>query len=127
MPKTYYLDNVLINAALRNTPFVPPPLVFVSLYTVAPTASGGGTEVSGGGYGRQPVVFTAPSNGVVSNVSDVNFPIAGTDWGTIVAFGICDASSGGNIMYYGNLSAPRSVLTNDQVRFPAGQLVTQET
>lgn len=127
MPKTYYLDNILINLALRNTSWVQPAIVYVALYSVAPTASGGGTEITGGGYGRQPVTFNAPTNGATSNVSDVNFPIASTDWGSVVAFAICDTSSGGNILYFGNLSTPRTVLTNDQLRFPAGQLVAQET
>ncbi len=127
MPKTYYLDNIFINLALRNTPWVQPAIVYVALYSVAPTASGGGTEITGGGYGRQPATFSAPTNGVTSNVSDVNFPIASTDWGAVVAFAICDTSSGGNILYFGNLSTPRTVLTNDQLRFPAGQLVAQET
>ena len=127
MPKTYYLDNIFINAALRNTPFVPPPVVYLALYTVAPTASGGGTEVSASGYGRQTVTFAAPVNGTTSNSADVNFPIALADWDTIVAFGVFNVSSGGNLMYFGNLSSPRLVLTNDQVRFLAGQLVVQET
>lgn len=127
MPKTYYLDNIFINAALRNTPWVPPAIVYVALFTTSPTPSGGGTEVAVGSYGRQPCTFNAPTNGAASNVSDVNFPIASVDWGIITSFGLCDTSSGGNILYYGNLSAPRTVLTNDQVRFPAGQLIASET
>lgn len=127
MPKTYYLDNVFINAALRNTPWVPPAIVYVALYTTSPTPSGGGTEVATGSYGRQPCVFNAPTNGATSNIADVTFPIASADWGTITSFGLCDTSSGGNILYYGNLSAPRLVQTNDQVKFPAGQLIASET
>jgi hypothetical protein len=30
---------------------------YVALYTLAPSDSGGGTEVSGGGYARQAVIF----------------------------------------------------------------------
>ena len=126
MPKSYYLDNSFVNATLRNTPYTSPLVVYLALYTVAPTASGGGTEVSGGGYGRQPITFSAPVNGSTSNSADITFPIALADWGTVHAFGIFDVSSGGNLLYFGNLSAPRDILTADQAKFPAGQLVCSE-
>jgi hypothetical protein len=126
MPKTYYLDNNFLNVALRNTPFTPPATIYVALFTVAPGVGGGGTEVAGGGYGRQLVTFTVPVNGQVSNTADILFPVASATWGTIVAFALLDTSSGGNMLYFGNLSTPRLVLASDQVRFPIGQLVCQE-
>jgi hypothetical protein len=126
MPKSTYLDNSFINVALRNTAFTPPATVYVALYTVAPGVGGGGTEVSTGSYARQTVAFTAPVAGVSSNTADIKFPEASADWGTIVAFALLDASSGGNLLYFGNLSSSRLVLTSDQVRFPTGQLIVTE-
>jgi hypothetical protein len=126
MPKSTYLSDAIINAALRNTPFTLPTTVYVAVFTVAPGVGGGGTEVGIGGYARQTATFSAPSSGVSSNTTDVLFPVATLNWGTIVAFALFDASSGGNMLYFGNLSSPRSVLANDQVRFPTGQLVCQE-
>jgi len=126
MPKTYYLDNSFLSAALRQVPYTSPLAVYVALHTAAPTVGGGGTEVSGGSYARQTVVFSAPVNGQSTNVADVLFPIATVAWGTIVAFGVYDASSGGNLLYFNNLSTPRNVQINDQVRFPAGQLIASE-
>jgi len=127
MPKTYYLSNNLLNVALCNTPFTPPSTIWVALYTVAPGVGGGGTEVTGGGYGRQTVIVTTPNNGQVSNVSDVLFPVASATWNTIVAFSLMDTSSGGNVLYFGNLSTPRLVLASDQVKFASGQLIVQES
>jgi hypothetical protein len=127
MPKAIYLDDNFINVALRNTPFTPPATIYVALYTVAPGVGGGGTEVSGGGYGRQTVTFVAPINGQSSNVADILFPIAIAPWGTVVAFALLDASSGGNMLYFGNLSTPRNVLASDQVRFAVGQMLVSET
>lgn len=127
MPKTYYLDNNYLNLALRGVPFTPPSSVYIALYTVIPGVGGGGTEVTGGGYGRQLATFAAPVNGQVVTTADVLFPVASATWGTIVAFAFLDASSGGNMLYFGNLSTPRLVLASDQVRFPAGQLICQET
>src|SRR5574338_1733522 len=119
MPKSTYLDNSMINAGLRGVPFTPPVAIYVALYTVAPGVGGGGTEVTGGAYARQTVTFSAPVSGQTSNTADLLFPVATADWGTIVAFALLDASSGGNLLYFGNLSTPRQVLTSDQVRFPS--------
>lgn len=127
MPKTYYLDNNFLNLALRAIPFTPPATVYTALYTVSPTVNSAGTEVAGNAYGRQIATFSAPVNGQTVSAADVTFPIATGSWGTIVAFALLDASSGGNMLYFGNLSTPRLVLASDQVRFPAGQLICQET
>lgn len=126
MPKSYYLDNSFLNAALRQTAYTSPVSVHVALFTVAPTVLGGGTEVVGGAYARQTVTFSAPVNGQSSNTVDVLFPVATVAWGTIVAFGVYDASSGGNLLYFNALSTPRSIEINDQVRFPSGQLLASE-
>jgi hypothetical protein len=128
MPKTYYADNAALNSFLRNTPYTPAVQTYVALFTAAPTVNGGGTEVAGNGYGRQTVTWTAPSNGQSVSTADVTFPIdVVADWGTLVAWGIFDASSGGNLLYFANLSVSRYVAVNDQVKFPAAQLVATET
>ena len=130
MPKSTYLNDNFINVALRNTVFVSPPTVWCALYTASPGVGGGGTEVAGPGgtaYALQIVTFIAPTLGIASNDADVNFPVATGDYGTITSFALLDASSGGNLLYFGNLSTPRLVLTNDQVRFPLGQFIVQES
>lgn len=126
MPKSYYLDNSMLNAALRGISFTPPTTVYVALFTVIPTVSGGGTEVTGGNYVRQTVSFVTPANGQTSNTSDVLFPIASASWGTVVAFGLYDAASAGNLLYFNQLSVSRTVAINDQVKFPVGQLIVTE-
>lgn len=126
MPKSYFLDNSFINAALRQTPYTSPLAVYVALFTVAPTAAGGGTEVVGGGYLRQPATFGPPVNGQSVTTADVLYPIATAAWGTIVAFGVYDAALGGNLLYFNSLSSPRNVQINDQVRFPSAQLICSE-
>jgi hypothetical protein len=126
MSKSNYLEAQLLNHVLRATPYSSPSAVYVALFTVAPTESGGGTEVSGGSYARQTVTFSSPAPDSVSNVADVTFPIATGDWGDIEAFALMDQPSSGNMLYFANLTAPRTVATADQFRLPAGQLICSE-
>jgi hypothetical protein len=127
MPKSTYLDNTVLNTFLRGMPVVAPPTVYLALYTTSPTAGGGGVEVTGGGYIRQIAVFGAPAAQTVLNTVDVTFPIATAPYGTIVGYALFDAVSGGNMLYFADLSAPRAIQVNDQVRFPVGQLIATET
>lgn len=127
MSKTNYLETQLLNHVLRATPYSAPATIYVALFTAAPGEAGGGTEVAGGGYARQPVTFTAPAPDSVSNIADVTFPVATLDWGTILAFALMDQPSAGNMLYYATLTASRLVLTNDQFRFPLGQLIVVES
>lgn len=124
--KTNYLETNILNHVLRNTAYSSPTTVYVGLFLVAPDETGGGTEVSGGAYARQAVTFTAPSPDSCANDADVTFPTATSNWGTIVAFALFDQSSGGNMLYFANLTASRDVLTSDQFRFPSSQLVVGE-
>ena len=126
MSKTNYLETQLLNHVLRNTAYSAPTIVYAALFTSAPDETGAGTEVSGGSYARQAVTFSAPAPDSVSNTADVTFPVATADWGTVVAFAIYDAASAGNMLYYANLTASRTILTSDQFRFPAGQLIVTE-
>lgn len=124
--KSNYLETQILNHVLRNTAYSSPTTIYVALFTTAPTESGGGVEVTGGGYVRQPVTFTAPAPDSCSNNADVTFPMATLDWGTVEAFALFDQASGGNMLYFANLTAPRDILTNDQFRFPSGQLLVSE-
>jgi hypothetical protein len=117
---------------LKGTAFpAPPSAVYVGLFTVAPAEDGTtGTEVSGGGYARQAVTFGAVSQlpsgpAQMSNTADINFPVATAPWGTIVAIGLFDASTAGNLLYYASIS-PVPINTNDQIRFLAGNLTVRE-
>lgn len=126
MAKSDYLEQVILNQVLRAVSYSAPSSVYLALYTAAPTDAGGGTEVAAASYTRQTVTFAAPVGNQVSNTSDVLFPVATTDWGEIVHFGIFDAPTAGNLLYHAALTAPRTILTNDQLRFPTGSLVVSE-
>lgn len=127
--KSDYLEDNILNHVLRNTAYTSPTTVYVALFTVSPADDGtGGTEVSGFAYARQAVTFGAPSSGTVANSGAVTFPQAsGGAWGTIVAMGIYDANSGGNLLYYGDLATSKVVGDGDQISFANGALTVSES
>jgi hypothetical protein len=103
MPISNYLANAVINAAVRNTAYTSPTTVYAALYSTNNSPSAAGTELSGNGYSRQSVTFSAPSAGAaVSNVS-VTFTATG-NWTPVTSIAIVDASSSGNVLWYKNIS-----------------------
>jgi hypothetical protein len=117
-----YLENALINATLRNTTYTSPTTVYVGLFLTDPTDAGSGTEVSGGSYSREVMAFNAPSNGASVNSAAVEFDQATGNWGTIPFFAIFDASTGGNMLYHGALTASKTIETGDVFKFAAGSV-----
>jgi hypothetical protein len=117
-----YLENAIINHTLRNVPFTAPTTIYLALFLTAPLDSGTGTEVSGGAYARQVVTFVAPSDGATTNVSDVVFPVATADWGTISHLGLYSAATGGNLLYHGAFTLSKVIQTGDQFIVRAGDL-----
>lgn len=85
-----------------------------------------GVEISGTNYSRVQYIAGFVFNQETTdyfeykNSSDIVFPIAGSNWGTVNQVGLWDASLGGNLCYYSDLSVVKTVTTNDQVVIPAG-------
>ena len=126
MAKSYYLDNAVLSAVLDGVAYTSPTQVLVALYTAAPGPGGGGSEVTGDpAYARTPATFGSPTNGTLTNNASVTFPQATAAWGTIVAFALFDQL--GNMLYYGLLSASKTINTGDQLTFAVGGLTVTET
>lgn len=116
-----YLENKVLGHVFGGAAYTAPATLYLALYTVAPTDAGGGTEVSGGSYARQSCAFTVSGN-LATNTSAVEWPTATGSWGTVVAVGVFDASTSGNLMAYGTLTASKTISTGDVFRIPAGDL-----
>lgn len=117
-----YLENGLLNAVLRNTSYTSPSTVFVALYTDNPGEGGTGTEISGGSYARKDVTFGAPSNGVCTNSSAVEFAQATGTWGTVSHIGLHDAITTGNLLFYTELTTSKTIESGDIFKIAAGSL-----
>ena len=119
-----YLEDKVLDHVFGGTAYTAPTTLYVALYTVAPTDTGGGTEVSGGGYVRKTAAFTVSGTSptTASNSAAVEYPTATANYGTVVAVGIFDALSGGNLLAYANLDTSKVVSTGDVFRFNTGDL-----
>ena len=115
-----YTENLLAQWLLTNAAVTRPTAWYVALFTAAPSDSGGGTELSTGGYARQAVTFSV-TGAVASNTAIIDFVSSG-DWANITHVGIFDASSAGNLLAHGALTTPRDPASGDTVRFAAGAL-----
>lgn len=121
MSFTNFLETELLDHAFGNAAYTAPTTHYLALYTAAPSDTGGGTECTGTSYVRTTVAFTT-SGDTASNTGAVEYPTAGGSWGTITHVGVFDASTGGNLMAYGTLTASKAIDTGDVFRVPAGDL-----
>ena len=115
-----YLEDKLLDHFLGTTSYTMPDPVYIALYTVAPNDAGGGTEVTGGSYARQTADFTAASGGATSNNANIDFvdmPAC-----TVVAIGVHDALSGGNLLVHGTLNQNKTLDAGDTLRIATGDL-----
>ena len=109
-----YLKQKLNSHLLRSTAYTRPSALYLALFTTKPDKDGAnGTEVPAPrrtAYGR---VACGPldanwsdpdANGKSLNLVDFVFDTPTLDWGTPVAFGIADASTGGNFLIVEDLA-----------------------
>lgn len=118
-----YLENKVLDHLLGAVSYTAPGTVYFALYTGSPSDTGGGTEVSGGGYTRVAVTnnstnWPAAASGTKRNASTITFPEATASWGTIAAIGILDAATAGNLLFWTTITS-RSVVSGDIPRFNA--------
>lgn len=127
-----YSENKVLNYLLRGKAFAVP-----NLYLALFTSSNGleantpltQTEVatSGTGYARVAIpsytAFSDAASGSSSNTVTFAFPVAQADWGTITHGALMDAATGGNVIWWSALSAPRAVYNGDAIRFAPGTTV----
>jgi len=119
---TDYFEQKIAGKMLLNETYTPPSTWYLGLFTAAAGEAGGGIEVaSGGGYARQSVALSR-SGSTVSNSALVEFPVATGDNGTVVAVGLFDAETSGNLCGYHTLASSKTYNTGDQIRLQIGAL-----
>lgn len=129
--KSNYLETAILNHVLGTPALTKPAAVYLGLFVTTPdeSASPTGTEVSttSTGYQRQAITFSAASNGSITGPSTaITFPTATGSWGSVTGWGVFDAQTSGNLLYYGSLSATKTITTGDTASVAAGQVVITE-
>ena len=115
------LDHVL-GKGTRN--FTSPANLFVGLYTAATglEANAPTAEVSGGSYVRKAAAFGAASSGSASNSATITFDVATANWGTVTHVAVLDASTSGNVLFWGAVTSSKTIETGDTFQIAQGNL-----
>lgn len=115
-----YLEAALIGHIFRGSAFSMPTTLAIGLLTATASDTGGGTEVTGGDYARvtlnpSAANWSAPTgnDGTTKNNSLLTFPTPTADWGRITHWGLYDAASSGNLLFWGALTTPKNVNNGD--------------
>lgn len=113
-------ENLALNWLFvpAQSPTRPTSPLTVALLTAAASDSAAGTEVAGGSYARQTVVFGAASGGAISNTGDLSF--TGMPAATVVGINIYE--NGGTRIAYGTLAANKTTNSGDTFVIATGDL-----
>jgi hypothetical protein len=143
-----YLEDQLLDHVLTGAggAYSAPATVYVALFadagSAAATALESGTSATGSGdanwghfeinnasYARQAATFASASGGSISTGGTISFPVASADYNTagttgsvVTHLAIIDASSGGNVLFYGALTNSKTVNSGDQFTISTGNL-----
>lgn len=124
--KSNYLEDKILDHVLGTTAYSQ-PTPRLALFTSDPTDAGTGTELSGNGYARSAISFNAASSGSATGpTTAIEFTASGGNFGTVSHFGLYDAATGGNLLYYGALTTSKTVNDGDSIRFTADSITITE-
>jgi hypothetical protein len=129
--KSDYLENKILDHVLRNTLYTQPATIYSALFTVLPSDSTGGTEVTNAssGYTRVATTFCtagATVTGQSVNLTAKTFATAATAY-TVVGLGWFDTSTvaAGNLLYWSTVTTI-ALSIGDSATFAAGGMVITE-
>ena len=117
---TNYSEAEILQWLMTDETVARPTAWYVALFSAAPGEAGGGTELTGNGYARQAVDFGTDG---LTNTAAVEFTAAGGNWVEATHMAILDASTSGNMLWYGPLSpGSKQIDDGDSIRFAAGEI-----
>jgi hypothetical protein len=123
-----YLAQGLLGYMFQNpgSPISKPTTVYVANTVTSTTAC---TDPSVNGYARVSVTNNTTNwvitGNTIANGATITFPAATGSWGTITYFQIFDASTAGNPLWYGALSASQTISSGATPSFAASALSVQ--
>lgn len=126
-----YLENKLLDHVLTATSYSAPGTRYLALFNntsgnAATNLEAGTltdeTSTSGTAYARQTVTFAAASSGTSATNATVTFPAATANWGTITHVAVMDNITGGNVLFWGAVTTPKTIETGDTFQVSSGNL-----
>lgn len=126
-----YLDNKVLDHVFKGTTYAT-PTKYLAIFTSGEglTENNSGTwsanelQSTDQGYHRVALANTSfdnAANSAIINNINYEFPVAESDWGTVSHVAIMDAATGGNVLAWGAIrnpvtmvEQPREILTGDQ-------------
>jgi hypothetical protein len=124
-----YLENKVLDHVLTATGYTAPSTRYLALFnntsgSAAANLEAGtlSDEVSGGSYARQEVTFSAASGGASATSATVTFPAASGNWGSVTHVAVMDASTSGNVLFYGAVTTPKTIESGDTFQVSGGNL-----
>lgn len=133
------LSQLFLNWLFNGGTFTQPTNLYLALYTVAPSVSTTGTEVTNAGaYARVTMAcnttnwptISGSTTTVTSGVA-FTFTTATANWSAsanITDAGIVSSGTygGGTLYYWGDVTVPKPVYNGDTASFASGALTVQE-
>jgi len=125
MPKSAYLRSALVKHAISKTAFTMPAGAYLALMTSDPTIANTGVEVTGGSYARQSITWGTEANGRIANSGTINFTNLPSC--TVTHWAIYDASSAGNLLYFGSFEINIVRTAGQAIDLVAGNIEVSES
>lgn len=126
---THYTENAILNEVTGKTNTLNFNDVYLGLCTSV-SLDGTFIELSGSGYNRvlmgnysiaQLQYFGSPVAGSISNIKEIQFPMATGNWSTVDYGVLFNAQIGGNALAFGVISGGLTVSANEIGRIGPGQ------
>ena len=134
MAMTTYLKNKTLDNLFRGESYTSPSIIYVALSKSAPASNGSNcTEPDAASYKRlaissNSVNWNAANGGSISNSSTLRFSEAEESWTTqaapITHWAMFDQETGGNMLFYGQLTKTQEVPRGAILEFPENGMTT---
>lgn len=123
---TQTIDNKLLDHVNGVAAFAQPATpLHARLMTANGSSAAAGTEVSGGSYAAQPIMFASASAGAAANTAAIVF--TGMPAVTVTGVEVWDSSGSPQRLWWGPLSASKALNSGDTFQFDTGALAVSLT
>lgn len=120
---TYYAEGKILDHTLKTASYTPVATVYIGLSTADPTQAGTGwVDPTYTGYARKAITFAAAGSRSIAQTGAVTFDACTAGSSTVTHWGIWDASTAGNLLAYGALSASKNIVTGNTPSIATGQV-----